>query len=41
MAEVILKVVLGERLEGGQSLEEGASLGLLCPNPMEARDRSS
>ena len=40
MAEVILNIVTGKRLENGQRLEEGASLGLFSPNPVEARDRS-
>lgn len=28
-----------KRLEGGWGLEEGESLGLFCPNIIEARDR--
>ena len=29
-----------QRLEGGRRLEERATLGLFCPNTVEARDRS-
>ena len=32
---------LEKRLEGGRRLEQGASLGLLHPSTVEARDRSA
>ena len=42
MAEwLILKLRLEEKLEGGQRLEQGASLGLFPPSTVEARDRST
>lgn len=37
MAKKMAHGVAGK--EGGQKLEEGASLGLLHPNTVEARDR--
>ena len=45
MAEwLIPKVATGKKvggwLEGGWKLEQGASLGLFCPNTVEAKDRS-
>ena len=39
--EMALKVGTGEKIGGSQRLAEGASLGLLCPNTVEARDRSA
>ena len=42
MAEwLVLKLHLEEKLEGGQRLEQGASLGLFRPSTVEARDRSA
>uniref|UniRef100_A0A8C0CWD7 Uncharacterized protein n=1 Tax=Balaenoptera musculus TaxID=9771 RepID=A0A8C0CWD7_BALMU len=38
---LILKVATGKKLEGGHRLAQGASLGLFCPNTVEARDRSA
>ena len=40
IAEAVPKVVTEMKLEGGWRLEGGASLGLFCPNTVEARDRS-
>lgn len=36
MTEMVLKVATGKEVGGGWRLEEGASLGLFCPNTVEA-----
>ena len=38
---LVLKAATGEKLELGRRLEQRVSLGLFCPNTVEARDRST
>ena len=41
LSDRLRRLRLEKRLEGGQRLEQGASLGLFRPSTVEARDRST